>query len=81
MAREKTALEKPSVSQGYTDGGLNPLYEGLHDGETEQQRDERLAKAHAATKPIEPTRTRDRDPADREAWKRERAAALGIPRD
>jgi len=28
-----------------------------------------------------PTRTRDRDPADREQWKRERAAALGIPRD
>jgi hypothetical protein len=26
-------------------------------------------------------RTRDRDPADREQWKRDRAAALGIPRD
>ena len=26
---------------------------------------------------IAPTRTRDRDPADREAWKRERARQLG----
>jgi hypothetical protein len=35
----------------------------------------------AATPVAPPIHTRDRDPADREAWKRQRAAALGIPRD
>jgi len=34
-----------------TDGGRNPRYEGLFEGETEQQRTERLASSQAATQP------------------------------
>lgn len=34
-----------------TDGGRNPRYEGLFDGETEQQRAERLASAQTAPQP------------------------------
>lgn len=36
-----------------------------------------------ASKPVAQatTHTRDRNPADREAWKRQRAGALGIHRD
>lgn len=34
-----------------TDGGRNPLYEGLFEGETEQQRTERLASAQTTPQP------------------------------
>lgn len=36
------------VEQGYTDGGRNPEYEGLFDGETEQDREIRLLRAKVA---------------------------------
>ena len=34
--------------QGYTDGGRNPEYEGMFDGETEQDREIRMLRAKVA---------------------------------
>ena len=72
MAREKTAPDAPNPDEAQS--GMEPS--AAQD----------VAAAHpevgapAGVVPA-PTRTRDRDPADREAWKRQRAAALSIPRD
>ena len=56
----------PPITGDSTDTALPPLPDSAYPADAE---------------PIAPIRTRDRDPADRKAWKRERAAALGIPRD
>lgn len=44
-AEKEAAAESGSVLEQATDGGRNPHYEGLFDGETEQHRAERLATA------------------------------------
>ena len=78
------ARQKPTPIDHPADGTLSPAITGddaraaIHEVETIVD-----VLGQMFTQPVEvaPTRTRDRDPADREAWKRQRAAALGIPRD
>ncbi|MGS1128472.1 hypothetical protein ACVCL3_15865 [Rhodanobacter sp. UC4437_H4] len=73
MAREKTTpIDQPA------DGTLSPAITGDDAGAAASEADTLVGLLQqAAAKPIAPTRTRDRDPADREAWKRERARQLG----
>lgn len=70
MAREKAKpTEQPDLDEATASPGeaLPPIPDTAY-------------PANAAPLPSPPVHTQDRDPADREAWKRERAKQLGYHR-
>lgn len=75
------AREKPTPIAHPADGSLSPSVAGDGAGAAAREADvlvDLLAQARA--KAIATVHTRDRDPADREAWKRDRARQLGHQR-